>query len=53
MLAVILEFDVIDGMEADFREAWAETTTLIHQHFGSLGSRLHKPHNNKFIAYAQ
>ena len=53
MLAVILEFDVIDGMETDFREAWAETTKLIHQHFGSLGSRLHKPHDNKFIAYAQ
>ena len=53
MLAVILEFDVTDGMEDEFLEAWIATTELIHQHFGSLGSRLHEPKNGKFIAYAQ
>ncbi|WP_413692592.1 antibiotic biosynthesis monooxygenase family protein [Psychromonas sp. KJ10-2] len=53
MLAVILEFDVIEGMEEEFRIAWIETTELIYQHFGSLGSRLHKAENGKFIAYAQ
>ncbi|MEJ6080466.1 IS66 family transposase [Vibrio sp. 1-Bac 57] len=53
MLAVILEFDVIDGMEEQFKTSWAETTKLIYQHFGSLGSRLHHSENGKFIAYAQ
>ena len=53
MLAIILEFDVIEGMESDFRQAWAETTDIIYQNFGSLGSRLHKSEGGKFIAYAQ
>jgi len=53
MLAVVLEFDVIDGMEEQFREAWIETTEIIYQNFGSLGSRLHKSDNGVFIAYAQ
>jgi hypothetical protein len=53
MLAVVLEFDVIEGMENEFRDAWIETTEVIYQNFGSLGSRLHKSDNGKFIAYAQ
>ena len=53
MLAVILEFDVIEGMEEEFRTSWIETTELIYQNFGSLGSRLHKSDSGKFIAYAQ
>ena len=53
MLAVVLEFDVIEGMENKFRKAWIETTDIIYQNFGSLGSRLHKSDNGKFIAYAQ
>mgnify|MGYP000509988688 CR=1 FL=1 len=53
MLAVVLEFDVIEGMENQFRKAWIETTDIIYQNFGSLGSRLHKSDNGKFIAYAQ
>ena len=52
MLAVILEFDVIEGMEEEFRTSWIETTELIYQNFGSLGSRLHKSDSGKFIAYA-
>jgi hypothetical protein len=45
MLAVILEFDVIDGMEDQFRKSWIETTKVIYQNFGSLGSRLHHADN--------
>lgn len=29
MLAVVLEFDVIDGMEDKFRKSWIETTVII------------------------
>ncbi|MFC3285893.1 antibiotic biosynthesis monooxygenase family protein [Litchfieldella rifensis] len=53
MLAIILEFDVIPGKEEAFREAWEETTKYIHTNFGSLGSRLHRAEDGKFIAYAQ
>ncbi len=53
MLAVILEFDVIEGQENDFRAAWVETTEVIYHNFGGLGSRLHKSDDGKFIAYAQ
>jgi len=53
MLAVVLEFDVSEGMENQFRQAWIETTEIIYQNFGSLGSRLHQADNGKFIAYAQ
>tara|TARA_R110000751_G_scaffold27112_2_gene71888 strand:+ start:557 stop:880 length:324 start_codon:yes stop_codon:yes gene_type:complete len=53
MIAVLLEFDVIAGMESQFRKAWVETTDIIYENFGSLGSRLHKSDNGKFIAYAQ
>lgn len=53
MLVVVLEFDVIAGMECQFREAWVETTEIIYQNFGSLGSRLHQSDNGMFIAYAQ
>jgi hypothetical protein len=53
MLAVVLEFDIIDGMEDEFRKSWIETTEIIYRNFGSLGSRLHRSDNGKFIAYAQ
>lgn len=53
MLAVILEFDVIEGKETQFRHAWTETTEIIYRNFVSLGSRLHQSDNGKFIAYAQ
>ena len=53
MLAIVLEFDVIDGMQDAFRTSWIETTEIIYQNFGSLGSRLHEADNGQFIAYAQ
>ncbi|GGX98579.1 hypothetical protein GCM10007160_27660 [Litchfieldella qijiaojingensis] len=53
MLAIILEFDVAEGKEEEFRESWKETTEYIHRNFGSLGSRLHRAEDGKFIAYAQ
>jgi hypothetical protein len=52
MLAVIIEFDVIEGKETQFRHAWTETTEIIYRNFASLGSRLHQSDNGKFIAYA-
>jgi len=53
MYCVILEFDVIEGKEEEFRDTWTDTTKYIYHNFGGLGSRLHKSENSKFIAYAQ
>ena len=53
IFSVILEFDVVDGNEIAFVELWEQTTQIIYQHFGSLGSRLHRDCTGKFIAYAQ
>lgn len=53
MMAVIIAFDVIEGQESLFEQAWIDTTEAIYQHMGSLGSRLHRDENGRYIAYAQ
>ena len=53
MLSVILEFDVVEGKSEEFIVCWTECTRVIYENFGSLGSRLHKDKDGKFIAYAQ
>lgn len=53
MIAVILEFDPIDGLENEFIASWIHCTQVIYKNFGSLGSRLHRSSDGKYIAYAQ
>lgn len=53
MISVILEFEPLEGMESEFVLAWTRCTEIIYENFGSLGSRLHRPNQGKFIAYAQ
>ena len=53
MFAVIYLFEVKNGKEAQFIDAWKQITQLIYTHEGSLGSRLHKKDNTTYIAYAQ
>ena len=53
MFCVIYSFQVKPGFELDFIESWKDLTNLIYQHEGSLGSRLHKQDELKYIAYAQ
>ena len=53
MHIVIYKFEVIQGREPQFREAWAKLTQAFLDHAMSLGSRLHKDENGVFIAYAQ
>lgn len=54
MFVVVYEFEIKDGTEAAFREAWLEVTKSIYQHCGSFGSRLHKSDNpNILVGYAQ
>lgn len=51
--AVVYQWRVKPGMEAQFREAWeALTATLLSQR-GARGSRLHRTDNGNLVAYAQ
>ena len=52
MFAVIYHFIVKNGHEDLFESSWASLTDLIYRHENSLGSRLHKSKESKYIAYA-
>lgn len=41
------------GKEAQFRAAWRRGTELIREHYGSLGSRLHRDAEGRFIGVAE
>ena len=41
------------GKEAQFRAAWRRGTELIQQRYGSLGSRLHRDDQGRFIGVAE
>lgn len=54
MFIVVYEFEIKDGTEASFREAWLEVTKAIYGNCGSLGSRLHTSDRpNTLVGYAQ
>lgn len=41
------------GKEAQFRKAWCRGTELIREQYGSLGSRLHRDAEGRFIGVAE
>ncbi|HEY9091752.1 antibiotic biosynthesis monooxygenase family protein [Parasphingorhabdus sp.] len=41
------------GKEDQFRAAWRRGTNLIQQKYGSLGSRLHREEDGRFIGVAE
>ena len=41
------------GMESQFRRAWRRGTKLIQEKYGSLGSRLHRDEEGRFIGVAE
>lgn len=53
MFAVIYSFTVKENRDSDFVKGWKGLTELIYEFEGSLGSRLHKEAEGKYIAYAQ
>jgi len=53
MIAVLIEFRVRPGQDDAFRAAWTETTEYIRARFGSLGSRLHRAGDGRYVGYAQ
>lgn len=52
MFAVIYSFEVKQGCDNTFIEGWEGMTKLIYKYCDSLGSRLHKESEGKYIAYA-
>ncbi len=53
MFAVIYSFTVKENKDSEFVKGWKGLTELIYEFEGSLGSRLHKESEGKYIAYAQ
>lgn len=53
MFNVIYRWRVKDGCEETFRTGWRRATEAIYQKHHSLGSRLHKCEDGRWLAYAQ
>lgn len=53
MFVALYEFVVRDGREQQFCDNWALLTEGLYQHAGSLGSRLHRCADGRYLAYAQ
>lgn len=51
--AVVYQWRIKPGMEAQFHAAWDQLTVLIKQQRGGRGSRLHRTDNGTVVAYAQ
>ena len=53
MFIALYEFKIKSGFEKQFEENWAIVTESIFIVRGSLGSRLHKVQDGRYVAYAQ
>ncbi|MBI3651493.1 MAG: antibiotic biosynthesis monooxygenase [Acidobacteria bacterium] len=53
MFTVIYRWKVKAGCEEQFRDAWRRATEAIYQTHQSLGSRLHRCDDGRWLAYAQ
>lgn len=51
--AVVYQWKLKAGKEAQFHEAWNQLTVLLRDKRGARGSRLHHTDNGTFVAYAQ
>lgn len=54
MFIAVYEFELKEGTQHQFRQAWLLVTKAIYRHCGSYGSRLHVAENETIlIGYAQ
>jgi len=53
MFIAIYQWNVRQDQEEAFLNAWSKLTEIIYREQGSLGSRLHKSHDGRYLAYAQ
>lgn len=51
--AALYHWKLKPGMEDTFREAWAESTRMIHKQCASYGARLHEGSDGLFWSYAR
>lgn len=51
--AVVYQWRVKPGMDAQFRDAWEQLTAVLLEQRGARGSRLHHADNGTLVAYAQ
>ena len=52
MFAAIYAWKAIEGREERFRAGWRRVTEAFLAEHGSLGSRLHRSADGRFVAYA-
>ena len=50
--AVVYHFEVHQGREREFEQAWKQVTEIIYTYEGSYGSRLHRAEGQLYLAYA-
>jgi heme-degrading monooxygenase HmoA len=53
MFVAVYWWRVHPGKEEQFRRAWRRGTALITKKYGSLGSRLHRDADGRFVGYAE
>jgi heme-degrading monooxygenase HmoA len=53
MFVAVYWWRVHPGKEEQFRRAWRRGTDLIRERYGSLGSRLHRDADGRFVGYAE
>lgn len=53
MFIAVYEFEIKEGTEASFRNAWREVTKAIYKNCGSFGSRLHTSDEPNILVGAQ
>jgi heme-degrading monooxygenase HmoA len=53
MFVAVYWWQVHPGKEEQFRAAWRRGTELITARYGSLGSRLHRSEDGRFIGIAE
>jgi heme-degrading monooxygenase HmoA len=53
MFVVVYWWRVKPGKEEQFREAWRRGTLEINRIYGSLGSRLHREADGRFVGIAE
>src|SRR5262245_44810797 len=53
MFVAVYWWRIKPGKEEQFRQAWRRRTELISAKYGSVGSRLHRDRDGRFVGYAQ
>ena len=53
MFAAVYRWRVDPREEEAFQEGWERVSTAVKEHFGSLGSRLHRAADGTYMSYAR